>query len=138
MTDTEDLVQDALVGTVKNIRGFEHRGEWALQAYLRQAVSNRLRDQIRRISAAPRREALSEAVEARDLSPLEAATGRETFERYEAALLALDEIEREAVIARIELGCSYQEIAALTQKASPDAARMMVSRALARLASLMS
>ena len=30
ITDTDDLVQDALVGTVRNLQAFEHRGEWAM------------------------------------------------------------------------------------------------------------
>jgi hypothetical protein len=41
------------------------------------------------------------------------------------------------VIARLELGCAYQEIAHLIEKPSPDAARMTVARALAKLAELM-
>jgi RNA polymerase sigma factor (sigma-70 family) len=138
MTDTDDVVQDALVGTVRNLTAFEHRGEWALQAYLRQAVSNRIRDHLRRIAARPKRDPLSEDVESPELSPLEAAQGREVFGKYERALTELDDIEREAVIARLELGCSYEEIAALVEKPSPDAARMAVSRALAKLARLMS
>jgi len=63
--------------------------------------------------------------------------GREVFNKYEAALVALDPLEREAVIARIELGLSYQEIAALVEKPTPDAARMAVARALQRLAQVM-
>jgi DNA-directed RNA polymerase specialized sigma24 family protein len=59
------------------------------------------------------------------------------FEKYEAALATLGDVEREAVIGRIELGCSYQEIAALVDKPSADAARMMVTRALAKLAEIM-
>ena len=38
------------------------------------------------------------------------------------------------MIARIELGCSYAEVAELMDKPSADAARMTVSRALVRLA----
>ena len=38
------------------------------------------------------------------------------------------------MIARIEMGCSYAEIAELMNKPSADAARMTVSRALLRLA----
>jgi RNA polymerase sigma factor (sigma-70 family) len=134
MADTDDLVQDAMVGTFRNLREFEHRGEWALQAYLRQAVSNRVRDELRRVGARPGRDSLSEVVESREASPLEQAAGRETFARYERGLAALDGVEREAVVARLELGCSYQEIAALVDKPSPDAARMVVSRALTKLA----
>lgn len=137
IADTDDLVQDALIGTLKNLERFEQRGEWALQAYLRQAVTNRIRDEIRRISTRPLRNVLDDDLAARDQSPLEIAVGRELFERYDRALSALEPDEREAVIARLELGCAYQEIAQLVDKPSPDAARMMVARALARLAALM-
>jgi len=136
--DTDDLVQDALVGTLKNLPAFEQRGEWALQAYLRQAVTNRIRDELRRTAARPRREEMPADLAARDASPLEAAVGRQLFEHYEQALEALSDVEREAVIARLELGCSYQEVALLLDKPTAAAARMMVARALARLATLMS
>ena len=39
-----------------------------------------------------------------DNSPLEEAIGREAVERYEAALQRLKPEEREAIIARVELG----------------------------------
>jgi RNA polymerase sigma-70 factor (ECF subfamily) len=138
MADTEDLVQDALIGTVRNFKAFEHRAEWALQAYLRRAVTNRIRDELRKVQSRPRRDELPADAEARDLSPLQAAVGRETFAQYEKALEALGEAEREAVIARVELGSSYEEIAALLDKPSADAARMTVSRALTKLAQVMS
>ncbi len=138
MTDTEDLVQDALIGTFKNFQAFDDRGEWALQAYLRRAVTNRIRDELRRFQSQPKRDDMPLEAPAGDKSPLELALGREVFERYESALSVLDDLEREAVIARVELGCSYQEIAALVDKPSPDAARMVVARALAKLARAMS
>lgn len=138
MTDTDDLVQEALIGTFKNFRAFEHRGEWALQAYMRQAVTNRIRDELRRFQTRPRREDVDEDLRANEASPLEAAVGRQTFERYEAALATLGDAEREGVIARLELGSSYEEIALLLDKPSADAARMTVARALTKLAGLMS
>ena len=136
--DTEDLVQDALIGAIKNFAAFEHRGEWALQAYLRRCVTNRIRDEIRRVSVLPRRNPLPESAATTDASPLEIAAGRETFTAYERALSLLNDIEREAVIARLELGCSYQEIAVLVDKPTVDAARMTVARALDKLARCMS
>ena len=42
--------------------------------------------------------------------------------------------EREVIIARVEMQQSYAQIAAAHGKASPDAARMAVTRALVRLA----
>jgi RNA polymerase sigma-70 factor, ECF subfamily len=133
MTDTEDLVQEAMIGAFRNFKDFGQQGEWALQAYLRTAVMNRIRDELRRAGARLTRAELVD-LPAADPSPLEAVIGGEVFARYEKALDVLDDAEREAVIARLELGCSYQEIAALVGKPSADAARMMVSRALARLA----
>ena len=49
VADTQDLVQDTLLQTFKRIDRFEPRGEGALQAYLRQGVLNRIRDEYRRI-----------------------------------------------------------------------------------------
>ena len=46
-----------------------------------------------------------------DRSPLEEAIGREALERYERALAALRPEDREAIVARIELGYTNQEIA---------------------------
>jgi RNA polymerase sigma factor (sigma-70 family) len=125
-----------MLGTFRNLQTFEHRGEWALQGYLRQAVTNRIRDRLRRFEAQPRRTTLIEGA-ARDASPLEAAMGKETFARYERALERLGDVEREAVIARLELASSYNEIATLIEKPTAAAARMTVTRALAKLAQLM-
>jgi RNA polymerase sigma-70 factor, ECF subfamily len=137
ITDTDDLVQEALIGTFKNLQAFDHRGEWALQAYLRQAVTNRIRDELRRVGTQPHRSDLPTDASASDRSPLEIVIGREIFDRYDSALGSLSEIEREAVIARVELGCSYQEIAMLVDKPTTDAARMLVARALTKLARAM-
>ena len=65
------------------------------------------------------------------------AIGNEALERYEAALARLNAGDREAVIARIELGQTYAEIASALGKPSTEAARMAVNRALARLARFM-
>jgi DNA-directed RNA polymerase specialized sigma24 family protein len=46
----------------------------------------------------------------------------------------LTDAEQEAIIFRVELGFEYQEIAEQLGKPSADAARMAVSRAIARLA----
>jgi RNA polymerase sigma-70 factor (ECF subfamily) len=67
-------------------------------------------------------------------SPLEAAIGSQTLERYEAALARLTDEEREAVVTRVEFGLSYAEVAEALGKPSADAARMAVVRALVKLA----
>jgi RNA polymerase sigma factor (sigma-70 family) len=134
VADTPDVVQEALLETFKRIEGFEHRGEGALRAYLRQAVMNRIRDELRRAGRHPKRAEFDETMPDRGLSPLEAAVGVEAVERYEAALQRLSEGDRELVIARVEMGMTYAELAAATGKPSPNAARMAVGRALLRLA----
>jgi DNA-directed RNA polymerase specialized sigma24 family protein len=70
----------------------------------------------------------------RGVSPLDEAIGREAAERYEAALQRLRPEERELIVARVEMGNGYEQIAAAHGKPSADAARMGVARALVRLA----
>jgi RNA polymerase sigma-70 factor (ECF subfamily) len=132
--DTHDLVQDTLLNTFRRIGRFEPRREGAFQAYLRQAVMNRIRDELRRAGTRPARATFDEDQHPHDESPLEHAIGVETFERYEAALQRLTADEREAIIARVELGHTYEDLATHLGKPSPDAARMTVTRALVRLA----
>jgi RNA polymerase sigma-70 factor (ECF subfamily) len=138
LMDTDDLVQETVVRAVKRIDRFESRHEGALQAYLRQAIVNRIRDEVRRARRAPAPAPLDDNEKATDASPLEAAIGEEALERYEAALARLRPEEREAVIARVEMDGSYQDVAVALGKPSADAARMAVSRALVRLAREMS
>ncbi len=134
LADTDDLVQDTLLQTFKKIGDFEPRRVGALQAYLRQAVLNRLRDEVRRKGRQPEIGDL-EGVELESVqSPLEQAIGREAVERYERALERLKPEEREAIIARVEMGYSYEELAQVLGKPTADAARKAAQRALVRLA----
>jgi len=137
LSDTEDLVQETIISALRHLDHIEIRGEGALQAYLRRAVLNRIRDELRRHGRRGLAETLDENVRATEDSPLEIAIGNEALERYEAALSLLSAGDREAVIARIELGQTYAEIASALGKPSTEAARMAVNRALARLARLM-
>jgi RNA polymerase sigma factor, sigma-70 family len=133
LADTDDLVQDTLLQTFKKIGNFEPRRVGALQAYLRQAVLNRLRDELRRKGRRPDATDLDGVDIQSQQSPLEEAIGREAVERYERALQRLRPEEREAIIARIEMGHSYQELADVLGKPTADAARKAAQRALVRL-----
>ena len=134
LMDTDDLVQETLLRAVNRMPSFESRHEGALLAYLRQAVMNRIRDEVRRTGRSPVATPLDDNQQDRAASPLDLAIGQEAVERYEAALARLRPEEREAVVMRVELEWSYLEIARATGKPSVDAARMTVSRALVRLA----
>ena len=131
--DTTDLVQETALQVFKKIDTFEHRGEGAFQAYLRQAVLNRIRNEVRNATVRPSRAALDPARPDDAASPLERAIGVEGVERYEAALQRLREEERELVIGRLELGLTYSELAAAAGRPSVDATRMAVGRAIVRL-----
>src|SRR5207247_4636593 len=80
--DTEDVVQDAFLPTLRRIKSFQHRTVGGLQAYLRQAVVNRVRDLIR----GSMRHGTTIAVdgELRDWkpSPLEAAIMQQQLDRF--------------------------------------------------------
>ena len=99
LTDTDDLVQDTLVKTIRNLPGFDPGGTEGFQNYLRLAVRNAIRDQIRRANRRPATVELDPALPCDDQSPFERAVGRARRARYERALERLTPDEREAVIA---------------------------------------
>lgn len=136
--DTADIVQDSVLSVFGRLDAFEPRREGAFRAYLRQAVLNRIRDHYRRAIRRPGDVELDSAQPDDGTSPLEAAISSETIARYSAALQTLKPEEREAVVARVELGYSYEQVASMLRKRSPDAARVMVNRALVKVARQMS
>jgi RNA polymerase sigma-70 factor (ECF subfamily) len=133
MLDTVDIVQDALFQSLRHLAGFEPRHDGALQAYLRQAVLNRVRDEARKVARRPEQRELVDEHESGGQSALERVIGREGLERYERALARLREQEREAIIARLEWQQSYEEVAQVLGKPTANAARVAVTRAVARL-----
>ncbi|MBZ5555950.1 MAG: sigma-70 family RNA polymerase sigma factor [Acidobacteriia bacterium] len=135
--DTDDLVQETVIQTLRKVETFEPRHEGALQAYLRQALVNRIRDAVRRAQRRPSAVPIDTNMEGDETSPLEQAIGRESLDRYDAALASLRDEDREAIVARIELGLTYEEMAVTLGKPSGEAARVAVRRALLRLAEVM-
>lgn len=139
MADTDDLLQDTLVSAVRNLGDFDPQHEAAFTIYLRHTYTNRVRDEMRRAGRRPAHHELERAQDlvAGDQSPLGELVGRDEYERYEMALAQLLPLEREAVIGRLELHYSFQELADAWGKPSADAARKFVQRAVLRLAELM-
>lgn len=133
MADTDDLVQDTLLRTLKRIGDFDPRGAGALQAYLRQAIVNAVREELRRKSRRPEVDSLDLVEADGGLSPLEQAIGEEALGRYERALARLTLVEREAIIGRVEMGYTYAELAEVLNKPTAEAARKTAQRALLRL-----
>jgi RNA polymerase sigma factor (sigma-70 family) len=134
LAETQDLVQDAVIRAIPHLKHFEARHPGALQAYLRQAIANHIRDEIRKVNSRPTTGGdLPENKVDPGPSPLERAIGRERLDRYDAALAKLRPMEREAIVARLELQQSYEEVALALGKPSADAARMLVARAVKNL-----
>ncbi len=134
VSDTADLVHDVIARTLPKLAHISPQRQQALQAYLRQAVTNRIRDQYRRAVRQPEIVELTEEHPTTDASPLDHALQQDAAARYRAGLQRLSGPDRELVVARLELDYSYEQIAFMLGRPSPDAARVAVSRALVRLA----
>jgi RNA polymerase sigma-70 factor (ECF subfamily) len=134
MQDTADLVQDAVFSAMRRLEAFEARHQGALQAYLRLAVMNRIRDAVRQRQRRPQQTEFPEALEDNGASPLAQAIGAENLRRYDEAILRLRPEDREAIIGRLEMQYSYEELTLVLNKPTAAAARMTVTRAMKRLA----
>ena len=137
LADTDDLVQETLLSTVRNLRGFTPEHAAGFQNYIRTAIANAVRDHVRRAKRRKMSVDLDSEIPSDDRSPLEHAVGRQRIARYEVALARLDADEREAVVARLEFGFTHLELAAALGKATPDAARKLCRKAIDKLLSHM-
>ena len=131
--DTGDLVQDTVLHVLRRLDTFQPRHVGAMQAYLRQSVLNRIRDEVRRIGRHPVSCELPNDMPSEQPSPEEQAVQTEAVSKYHEALGLISSRDRQLVVLRIEAQWTYEEIANHSTMPSPDAARMAVSRALRRL-----
>ena len=135
--DTADLVQETVFHTLRRLDSFEPQRDGALLGYLRRSLLNRVRDQFRRASRRPQLDPLADELDERVAvdgeSPLDVVIGHDDRRRYEAALKRLRPIDRRAIVASIELGYNYEQLALVLDKPSGPAARLAVRRALLRL-----
>jgi RNA polymerase sigma factor (sigma-70 family) len=131
--DTVDLVQETMLHTFRRLDGFEVRRRSALKAYLQQGIQNRIRDELRHLARAPRAALSDDLIDSRP-TPLDQAIARETEERYKHALSRLSAREQELIVGRFELDYSFEQLALATRRRSAAAARVALSRAVARLA----
>jgi RNA polymerase sigma factor (sigma-70 family) len=122
-----------MLNTFRRLDAFEVRRRSALRAYLQQGIQNRIRDELRRVSRAPSTELPEDLVD-RGPTPLDTAITTETETRYKQALARLRPRERELIVGRFELEYSFEQLALATGRRSAAAARVALSRAVARLA----
>jgi RNA polymerase sigma-70 factor (ECF subfamily) len=131
--DTGDLVQETVLHVLRRLDSFEPRHVGAMQAYLRQSVINRIRDEVRRIGRHPAPAELPADLASDLPSPMEEAVRAEAYDRYRSVVAELTPRDRSLVVARVEAQWSLGEIAQRFDMPSVDAARMAVTRALRRL-----
>jgi RNA polymerase sigma-70 factor (ECF subfamily) len=116
---------------------FEPRHEGAFLAYLRKILVNQIRDEIGRAARMGQCEPLDDELPSSDRTPLQEAIGQQVLEAYDTALSRLGSRHQQAVVLRIELGYNHRQVAEAMGCISPNAARLLVARALVRLASIL-
>ena len=134
--DTVDLVQETMLHTFRRLDAFEVRRRNALKAYLQQGIQNRIRDELRRVKRAPQGEMPEDLADAKP-TPLDSTIALETEARYKRALANLPPRDRELIVGRFEMEYSFEQLALATGRRTAAAARVALSRAVARLASEM-
>lgn len=136
LLDTGDLVQETLIRSLQGLHRIEVRGPGVFQAYVRTAILNRIRDELRRARRAPTSEVPAGLADHAP-SPLELAIGADVLDRFERAMERLSEEEQRLVHLRVELDFGFEEVAALTGRNNADAARIATRRALNKLSRYM-
>ena len=133
MSDTDDFVQIAMMRAMSNIASFDVRRPGCLLSYLREIFLNEVRGTLRRSSRAPQKVAYGGNVEAgQEMPTVEDAR----LETYQTALSMLPRRQQELLLMRIEFGMTYPEIA-VEVNSTPDAVRVMATRAAAKLAHIL-
>jgi len=139
LSETADMVQLTLFKALQKLPEFEHRGEGAFLAYLRQVLLNSVRKEIQKQQRRHQLAPMDSEAEVQDAQPsvLDQVMGQKLMAAYETALQQLSDRDREAVILRLELDFSFPEIAEAMALNSANAARMLVTSSFDKLASHM-
>lgn len=133
IAETADLVQDVMLHSFRRLDRIDIRRKGALQAYLRQSIHNRIKDEFRSAARQRPHDPLCETIPDRGPSPLRTAIDSELRERYTEALAQLPLRDQELVVGRLELEYNYEQLAVATGRRSAEAARIALRRALLRL-----
>jgi DNA-directed RNA polymerase specialized sigma24 family protein len=136
--DPGDVVRDTLVEVAQGMNDTEPGHDEAFLGRLRRKLYEHVLDRVRRARDEASTELEQTVPPSAECSQRDLALGSELLERYEAGLRRLTPVDREAIIARAELGLPWSEVTELLEKPGVAAAQMTVSRALVRLAREMS
>jgi RNA polymerase sigma factor (sigma-70 family) len=133
--ETADIVQEVLIRALRTFPDFEVRHEHSFAAYLRTILGNRLMDLARVDLRRPPPRQLDDVADppSREASPFDRAAAAERQADFDAALKRLTPTDQELIFLRLELGCDYQEMFEILGRSNPNALRVAVRRAIARL-----
>lgn len=131
--DTQDLVQEAILAALPSIKELTTSNAGTLQACLRQAVTNHIATRLRQTRPPSWYGSGSPDEHSPELSPLDRVIGRDAVKRYEDALQQMHPLDREAIIARVELQQSYDEVALALGEPNAESARARVTDAIRSL-----
>jgi RNA polymerase sigma factor (sigma-70 family) len=137
LKDTYDPVMTVAERTLPHLKQFDPRQKGCLVAYARRIMTNELRDEFRRQCRTPEMMELVEEIPSAEADPLQNAIESEALATYRRALEQLTPDEQDLILLSLELGFSHAEVADAMGRPSPNAARMAIARALARLAERM-
>ena len=137
--DTDDIFQSTILASLRDLEGFEYRGEQAFLAWLARVAERRIQSAGRRHAAARRDVARergigeAEAAAGGRTSPPQGAVRSELAESLHRAIARLPEPDLEVVELRSYQGMGFLEIAEATGLADRNAARWVFQRALKRM-----
>jgi RNA polymerase sigma factor (sigma-70 family) len=134
--DTPDLVHDVMLRSLAHLDTVHVQERDALGAYFRAAVRNRIRDEHRRFARRGEHDPLDDQLVDESPSPFDRALLAERRARYLTALTRIDPADRDLIVGHVELGYTHAQLGCMSGR-TPNAARMALQRAIARLAAQM-
>jgi RNA polymerase sigma-70 factor (ECF subfamily) len=133
MVDAQDLLQEALVRALPRLPSFRPDREGALQAFLRQTMENLAIDEWRRFKRRGLVGEVSEDYSSGAPSALDLVIRAQVLRRYRAAMRRLPTADQMLLEERLGRRKSFAQIAHVTGRPSANAARVAVTRAVAKL-----
>jgi RNA polymerase sigma-70 factor (ECF subfamily) len=131
--DVEDIAQEACLRVLSRLGTLQFRTGEEVAAYFRRAAWNLVLDHHRRTARRPVIHALADEVAGGQPSPLDRLLLLERRGRISARLARLRPEMRRAILLRAPGACD-QRLAVLLRRPSAGAARVAITRALAKVA----
>ena len=129
----DDLVQEVVLGGIRQLHRLEFRHEHAFLSYLLTSIRHRIVDEIRRTRRQPALVQVGNWNVDPSVSPLQQLITRENVRRYAKALACLGDRDRQLIVLRLVRGLSCLDVADRLGMRSEAAVHMAAKRAQQRL-----